>query len=537
MLSDRIKKFGVRANTPDRSDEKQNTEVLSTSPDTENTEDTTDAAKAAMSAAFEKAAASASGPTVTTYVDQKLSEVDKKLSEKPKAPEIDPEPAPGAESDGDDKESGDVPLLLRYSATLQSLREAAKAEAAEKNEKQHVSEASDEESEKKETTDALSEEAKIIAMMSPEFSDGQEKEETDASAVEKKEDGPERTVRTYSFDSFTAPQSRTESAEVSEPDTDNVAAKKPRNVILSKSCLYAPILVAVIEGLLLIVSKVSLSSLQNRDGLYLSMVVIQLMIYLIPGIFYCKLRHGSDISSLRLKGTSPDKLYLAVLSAFLMLFAMSAFKIIYLQLDIYESRFAIYAPYLNISSFSSVAEILYMSVTFVLIPAISEEFIFRSVVFGEYSSDGFGYICAAVMSSLLYAMLHFSLVRLPMYFVIGLILAITSIITDSVIISMITAAIFGLLDIFTESYIRSLMRSDYKVLLVFVVITLFLLFLTLFLAETERLFYGKGTSGDPTPKKRVRKEKPPVLLGAAISSPSFIVCAAIFVVGIIVSRL
>lgn len=42
-----------------------------------------------------------------------------------------------------------------------------------------------------------------------------------------------------------------------------------------------------------------------------------------------------------------------------------------------------YASYVNISPFTSVSDIVYMIITFVLIPAVSEEFIFRSVVFGR----------------------------------------------------------------------------------------------------------------------------------------------------------
>ena len=194
----------------------------------------------------------------------------------------------------------------------------------------------------------------------------------------------------------------------------------------------------------------------------------------------------------------------------MLLFVSAAFKLLYIRLGIYDSRFAEYASYINIASFTSVSDIVYMIITFVLIPAVSEEFIFRSVVFGEYISDKF---------------------------IIGMILTYVSVMTGSVIASMITSVVYGLLDVFTERYIVSLMNSDYRILLAFVVISLAFLFLTLFFAEAERLYYNRGTSGEPTPKRDERSESPRVLIWAAFSSPSFIVCFVIFIIGFLIKML
>ena len=278
-------------------------------------------------------------------------------------------------------------------------------------------------------------------------------------------------------------------------------------------------------------SKLSISSLERRDNIYLSFAVLQIIVLLIPAIFYSKLRRGNDISNLRLRGINPDKLYFTILTAFLLLFVSAAFKLLYIRLGIYDSRFAEYASYINIASFTSVSDIVYMIITFVLIPAVSEEFIFRSVVFGEYISDKFGYLSAAVISSVLYAFMQTSLTRLPVYFIIGMILTYVSVMTGSVIASMITSVVYGLLDVFTERYIVSLMNSDYRILLAFVVISL------AFLAEAERLYYNRGTSEEPTPKRDERSESPRVLIWAAFSSPSFIVCFVIFIIGFLIKML
>lgn len=322
--------------------------------------------------------------------------------------------------------------------------------------------------------------------------------------------------------------------EIEEPEKSN---KKPKRMIPAKSCIYAPLLAVVTELLAIASSKISISSLERRDNIYIALVVIQLLVYIIPGIFYCKLRHKNDISTLRLSMAKPDRLYFAVVAAFTLFAVSAAFKLLYIQLGIYKSDFAAYASYINISTFSSASDILYMIITFVFIPAVSKEFIFRSVIFGEYMNDGFGYIAPAVISSVMYAMIYFRIAAFPKYFIIGMILSLTSLIADSVIISMAASTIYGLLDVFSESYIANLMRSDYKLLLVFVTVAMLLLFITLFFAEAERLFFNKGTAGDPSPVLKIRKEKLSVFLRSAFCRPSFLVCTVLFLLGVIVNAI
>ena len=81
------------------------------------------------------------------------------------------------------------------------------------------------------------------------------------------------------------------------------------------------------------------------------------------------------------------------------------------------------------------------------------------------------------------------------------------------------------------------MRSDYKLLLVFVTVAMLLLFITLFFAEAERLFFNKGTAGDPSPVLKIRKEKLSVFLRSAFCRPSFLMCAVLFLLGVIVNAI
>ncbi len=574
MLSDRIKKFGIKSQennetgqasslkehenpklstsfkadgetAPENEDSKQ---VKKAAEDTTKTPQKTEALRRNMVKTLEKVTAEKS-ETVDLFVKTKLAEVDKKIASREKRTELNSGLSENTEKE---KKQNDIPLLLKYSAALKNIEEENAADdsagdSIHKNtdlelkkddvligvtSEKSISEAEDNKENEEGSKNCKADEA----MQASELSEISDITTNSGISVEKKE------AQVFNF-GWTGENNGKNEPDIADIDSGQHEAAEieaevvAKPIIVSKACKYAPALVAVISILILVMSKLSISSLERRDNIYLSFAVLQIIVLLIPAIFYSKLRRGNDISNLRLRGINPDKLYFTILTAFLLLFVSAAFKLLYIRLGIYDSRFAEYASYINIASFTSVSDIVYMIITFVLIPAVSEEFIFRSVVFGEYISDKFGYLSAAVISSVLYAFMQTSLTRLPVYFIIGMILAYVSVMTGSVIASMITSVVYGLLDVFTERYIVSLMNSDYRILLAFVVISLAFLFLTLFFAEAERLYYNRGTSGEPTPKRDERSESPRVLIWAAFSSPSFIVCFVIFIIGFLIKML
>lgn len=579
MLSDRIKKFGVKAREKKKESpeeaasrdseavqgEDKSEQLYGTGDKTENIPSPSDAVKKIMAEAIEKSS-SAQSEIIDTYVDKKLAEIDRKRSEKDRRAsagdrseqlsdkEIQEDESFGSSDNGKEE----IPLLLRYSAALQSMR----SEAEEEKRKTAESTASHAE-EKNEAalsnadgntpindtpvsadsslSDGAATDAHPADIPSEGFTDSKPSDGNTEQSGEKagENNAGSDSAASVMFDlRWSGKKSEDENTDGNNgDDTPKEKVKKPKRKIPAKSCVYAPFLVAVTELLAIASSRISISSLERRDNIYIALAVIQLLVYIIPGIFYCKLRHKNDMSALRLSIAKPDRLYFAVISA-LTLFAVSAaFKLLYIQLGIYKSEFAEYASYINISTFSSASDILYMIITFVFIPAVSKEFIFRSVIFGEYINDGFGYVAPTIISSVMYAMTFFRFSSFPKYFIVGMILSLTAIIADSVIISMAASTVYGLLDVFSESYISNLMRSDYKLLIIFITVAMLLLFITLFFAEAERLFFNKGTAGDPSPTVKIRKEKLSVFLRSAFYRPSFLVCAVLFLLGIIVNAI
>ena len=149
--------------------------------------------------------------------------------------------------------------------------------------------------------------------------------------------------------------------------------------------------------------------------------------------------------------------------------------------------------------------------------------------------DGYGTFIAAAASTLLYALLHIGLQSLPLYLIIGAVLCVVVRITGSVLMSMVTSIVFGLCDVFTENYVTALAHSDYTALVIFTVISLFLLVAVLFFAEAERLYFVLGTSGEKPPVRSMRDGGTKELLRSALLSPTVLICAAIYAIGIVVS--
>lgn len=636
MLSDRIKKFGLQSNTEPGSDPK--TEQPDGAAVTDSTadeggaaqdkvagakavpsasndnaaqqtaaaaaEDATEQAKQALREAFERADAERSD-AAEQYVAQKLEGAIHRPASRVQPSRI-KNADDKADADNGDEYSGDedsdIPLLLRYSASLESLRgsvsgsgRTARVDSVSDDEEDDgVSDSGSDEPYPNEAeadnggeaysgdniadvdadsdshgintpghsradTGKSGELSGVLTALgiSPEsvetdFGENGDDGSDDAggrgtsSDSENEPDNPDGTRSQKPSGVFTFGGAFSggifggAAADTSDSDTvEDIREEKQKRdkkpLLKTKASTYAPLLAAVIQLLLIIASRISISSLRERGNIYLSVVVIQLLIYVLPGIFYFKLRREGSIDRLGLKPTPPDRVYIAVLAALLLFLISTGFKLAYLRLGIYESRFAQYAAYINISTFSDPGDILYMVITFVLIPAISEELIYRSIIFGEYMRDGYGTFIAAAASTLLYALLHIGLQSLPLYLIIGAVLCVVVRITGSVLMSMVTSIVFGLCDVFTENYVTALAHSDYTALVIFTVISLFLLVAVLFFAEAERLYFVLGTSGEKPPVRSMRDGGTKELLRSALLSPTVLICAAIYAIGIVVS--
>jgi membrane protease YdiL (CAAX protease family) len=170
-------------------------------------------------------------------------------------------------------------------------------------------------------------------------------------------------------------------------------------------------------------------------------------------------------------------------------------------------------------------------ITFAALPAITEEFVFRSVIITEYEESGCGGGCAALLSALLFAMLHFNISQFPIYLLGGLIFAAVALVTRSVVAAMAVHFLNNIYQLFVESYLFSLIKHPQNmVFLIFTCILLFLICLALTLGQIERIYYIYGVTGRQSPAwVSKRKKSPARTVAGALTSPTLLLCVLFFV--------
>ena len=311
-----------------------------------------------------------------------------------------------------------------------------------------------------------------------------------------------------------------------------------------KKTFTAPLLAAVVYLLLTLSGYIDLHDLEKSDdNIYLSVIILQMVIFLLPGIVYCKLAKPSQYpSELNIKGIGGRKIVFTFSAFFVLFFGSNMLKLGLYSLEklIYGmspnyKMYMLYGDYVPSSS-ATVKNILYIFVALSVLPAITEEFVFRGIMLNEYKRAGSGVGTAMLMSALMFAMLHFDLAQLPVYFYCGIVTAAAYYVTGSLVSAIIIHAVNNAVSMFFESNIFLLMgKSENTVFFVFMMTALFLIALIICFGSAEKIYYKMGIMGELTrflKGKRFKNDKNGKL-SEALLSPSFILCVVIFAANII----
>ena len=297
--------------------------------------------------------------------------------------------------------------------------------------------------------------------------------------------------------------------------------------------ITAPLLAFVMYLLMALSSLTDIEKLGQRDNVFLAVIILQIVIFIIPGILYCRFKGKGFTEKLRFSAFGPNKLWLSVCSFFVLAFGSALVKLGLYAVGYYSRRYTLYENYLP-NDASSLSNLLYILIAIALIPAITEEFIFRGVIMGEYCTMGAKPTTAVMLSAAMFAMLHFNLYQFPVYFYGGIVLGYVAIVTNSVLCAMIVHLlnnVFSLL--FEPQLLRLISQTDSPVFVLFVLAIIFFVFLILFLGGAEKIYYKKGINGEDSPPKRRKKRKNTD--GFSVDkecslSPAFILCIVTYIV-------
>ena len=300
---------------------------------------------------------------------------------------------------------------------------------------------------------------------------------------------------------------------------------------INRPAFTLPVLALVIFFFTLISGFVKTDPSAGTAELLLTFSVIQVAIFVLPTVFYAKLKKLNFARSASICLFAPARLILIVALLGVMLTGSLLINI------------AVYAISGNAalleSSSGSLSQIGESAGTFItvvavcIMPAVCEEFAFRGMILGEYRV--YGAVPAIFASSLLFAMAHFSFASFASNFFCGLVLASAVLITRSVFASMILHAAYNLCSLFFIPYIRSILFEPLGTLFtVFFCAGLFFVFLAFSFGEAQATYHEyarKQQTAKDEEIDRLRESKPPISKGmiSVFASLTFALCIVVFV--------
>ncbi len=273
-----------------------------------------------------------------------------------------------------------------------------------------------------------------------------------------------------------------------------------------KASLVAPFFVLVLYGLFFASSFAEDRLVAAGGNLYLSVIILQILLFLLPAILFCRLKGVGYAVKLNVRLFSPGKLGCVLMSALVLICGsvLIRFAQIYL-FDMRDFHFSLYDSYLQAGDSQ---DFLFVVTAFAVVPALTEEFVFRSILLTEYNYGGYGAVTATLITSLMAAMLYGSLELLPIRLMASILFCAVTYVTGSSIAAFLSHIIFNIYGILGEPYIlKALVDPSNKIISIFTFALLFLVLTIILLGEFEHIFRRMGQSGSQTPSYRLKKDK------------------------------
>ena len=290
---------------------------------------------------------------------------------------------------------------------------------------------------------------------------------------------------------------------------------------------------------------------------YLSIIIVQLLIFVIPAIVFCRLKGVGYTSKMNIRLISPSKFGSVIVTSLVLIFGSVLIR--FAQIYLLEmTKFSI-SPFESYVTGGTEYNFLFAAAAFAIIPALTDEFVFRSIMLTEYNEGGYGAVNSAIITSLLSSMLFFSVESFPIRLFSAVVLCMLTYATGSSLSAFAAHLVFNIYTVFGEKYIiKTLSDPSNKIISVFTFALLFLVLTVIMFSEFEHILRQMGKSGTPSPSyllkksddgktpdiaateaseedgssKKVVSEKTKLTI-EAFFSPSFIVCIIIFAVAIL----
>lgn len=250
---------------------------------------------------------------------------------------------------------------------------------------------------------------------------------------------------------------------------------------------------------LFIASRFAQNQILSAGGnIYLTVIILNILIFIIPTVIFCRLKGVGYSKKMNIRLFAPSQFGGIIVSTLFLIFvsALIRYGQVYL-FGLESTRYSLFGTYMERLTSES---LLPIAMAFAIVPAISEELVFRTIVLTEYNWGGLGAIPASIGSIVLFSAICLNTELLPIYIAVGIVCCMITYATGSSLTAVIVHVLFNCYQIFGEKYVfNAVVNPANKVTALFAIGTLFLAFGAFMFADFERMLRVSSLDGTPTP--------------------------------------
>jgi membrane protease YdiL (CAAX protease family) len=287
------------------------------------------------------------------------------------------------------------------------------------------------------------------------------------------------------------------------------------------SSITAPILVIIVLVMLRLSSYVLQSQKNTQSNIFLVISIVQIIVLVLPCIFYYFIKERRLSAPVFMSAVKPSHIIFIIFT--LLLFISGSVLIKYIYVINGSPGTSISGFFDTVTDRKDISNIGII-ISFIAVPAVCEEFLFRGLILSEYRS--LGSVNAVIISALCFAMLHCSIENFPIYFFAGIVLGFVTVVTRSIISSIIIHLISNALSIYgSDVFLSIIIQKSGKYFVLFLILVVFGLSLLFVFSKLEQIYF---TYADKPPITTLPPKSFPNI-SKVFLSPSFIILAAVFI--------
>ncbi len=296
---------------------------------------------------------------------------------------------------------------------------------------------------------------------------------------------------------------------------------------------YAPPLLVLCTFVLLLLSHLVDTAVLNRDNEYIGAILLQILIFVIPAILYCKLCGETFTERIRMRPIRPSHIPFVLFMAVLMVCGSLLTSILTGGIASLNGNFTLYGTF--VARTATPIDIVYSILAYALLPAVGEELIYRSILCAEY--EKYGVAVSVTVSSLFFAMLHFSIPLFLTYLLLGVLLACAMYATRSFFTPFLLHLCYNIFCLFGQPYLSAFyINAGSTEIFVFCLVVVFLLFAAFASGEARKIYhiYAQNNADSSYTVPLELKQYPKRILGT-LFTPVFAICLLIWLITAIVN--